>query len=528
MSAHLLEPFARCISSQPDADALWVDNRVYSYAELGGIAQRIATWCTDNVAQHNPRIGILTSRSLTAYASILGVNWASGAYLPLNTRMPTRYLATIISHAELDALIVDSAGISLLDEIAFDALPVLAPFVSDPSATSVSVDGASLFSSLPLMRTPGPHQENDIAYQMFTSGTTGTPKGIAVSIANLQHLLDFCQERYGFTPEDRVSQAHELTFDLSILDIFTTFLSGASLHVVPDRQMTFPAHFIRKQKLSICIAVPSVAGMLSQLQMLKPNLFPGLRWSLFCGEALPESTVLAWKQAAPLSRVDNLYGPTEATVACLLQECTTLLEVTEDRGIIAIGKPFPGQFAAIVNEHGDFLSRGEIGELALSGPQVTPGYWRNPQLTASRFPELVHPELGETRWYLSGDLARCDADGRYHFLGRFDNQIKLRGQRIELDEIEYYLRKVSGSDNAVVIVVEGKNPWFNEIIGIVSPAHSDVGGLRKQLLKQLPAYKVPKRVVAMDNLPRNASGKIDRLAIRQQLTSATDQSSETP
>jgi len=528
MIAHLLEPFARCISSQPEADALWVDNRVYSYAELGSTAQRIATWCERRVPKHNPRIGILTSRSLTAYASILGINWASGAYLPLNARLPAGYLATLVSHAELDGLIVDSTGMALLDEIALKGLPVLAPFVNDPSVNSISVEGASIFSSLPQMHSPAPQHEDDIAYQMFTSGTTGTPKGVAVSIANLQHLLDFCQERYRFTPEDRVSQAHELTFDLSILDIFTTFLSGASLHVVPDRQMTFPAHFIRAQKLSICIAVPSVAGMLSQLQMLKPNLFPALRWSLFCGEALPESTVLAWKQAAPLSRVDNLYGPTEVTVACLFQECTTKLEVTKDRGIIAIGKPFPGQFAAIVNEHGDFLSRGEIGELALSGPQVTPGYWGNLQLTASRFPELIHPELGETRWYLSGDLARCDADGRYHFLGRVDNQIKLRGQRIELDEIEFYLRKVSGCENAVVIVIKGKDLWSNEIIGVVSPEMEGFGELRNQLRMQLPAYKVPKRIIAIESLPRNASGKIDRLAIRQQLTAPIDKNSETP
>ncbi len=525
MIAHLLEPFARCISSQPDADALWIDNRVYSYAELGCHAQRIATWCQRMVPQRNPRIGILTSRSLTAYASILGVNWASGAYLPLNARLPASYLATIVSHAELDGLIVDSAGLALLDEIAPEGLPVLAPFVTDPSVCSVSVDNASIFSSLPKMRTPAPQHEDDTAYQMFTSGTTGTPKGIAVSISNLRHLLNVCQDRYRFTPEDRVSQAHELTFDLSILDIFTTLLSGASLHVVPDRQMTFPAHFIRTQKLSICIAVPSVAGMLSQMKMLKPNSFPSLRWSLFCGEALPESTVLAWKQAAPHSRIDNLYGPTEVTVACLRQECTTTLEVTQDRGIIAIGKPFPGQFAAIVNERGDFLPTGEVGELALSGPQVTPGYWRNAQLTASRYPELVHPQHGETRWYLTGDLARCDADDRYHFLGRVDNQIKLRGQRIELDEIECYLREVSDCDNAVVVIIEGDTPWSQEIIGIVSPAQADVGELRNQLRKQLPAYKVPKRVVAMDNLPRNASGKIDRLAIRQQLTSSTAKTS---
>jgi len=528
MTAHLLEPFARCISSQPEADALWVDNRIYSYAELGGYAQRIATWCKRRVSQRNPRIGILTSRSLTAYASILGVNWASGAYLPLNARMPASYLATIVAQAELDGLIVDSAGMALLNEIALEGWPVLAPFVTDLSVTSVRVDNATLFSSLPKMHTPAPQHEDDTVYQMFTSGTTGTPKGIAVSVSNLRQLLKVCQDRYEFTPEDRVSQTFELTFDLSVFDIFMTLLSGASLQVIPDQMIATPAQFIRKQKLTVWFSVPSVAGMLSQMKMLKPSFFPSLRWSLFCGEALPESTVLAWKQAAPHSRIDNLYGPTEVTVACLRQECTTPLEVTEDRGIIAIGKPFPGQFAAIVNERGDFLPTGEVGELALSGPQVTPGYWRNPQLTALRFPVLEHPELGETRWYLSGDLARCDADGRYHFLGRVDNQIKLRGQRIELDEIECYLREASACDNAAVVVVEGDTPWSKEIIGIISSPQTDVGGLRKQLHQQLPAYKVPKRIIVMEELPRNASGKIDRLAIRQQLTSHINKNPETP
>jgi non-ribosomal peptide synthetase component F len=190
-----------------------------------------------------------------------------------------------------------------------------------------------------------------LAYLMFTSGTTGTPKGVMVTAANLHHFAMVMQQRYQIGPGDRLSRASEITFDLSVFDIFVGLGNGAAVCVVPQAQRLAPARFIRERRLTVWFSVPSVATALQQLKMLKPGSLSQLRWSLFCGELLPVAVAAAWQAAAPNSVVENLYGPTEATVSCLLQrvpaDITAAGAVTANRGIVAIGRPNPGMRAAV-------------------------------------------------------------------------------------------------------------------------------------------------------------------------------------
>jgi D-alanine--poly(phosphoribitol) ligase subunit 1 len=514
---NLVAPFHKHAVKHPEQLALSVAGEYYTYRQLAEQAQRVASWITVTTGRTNPRVGILAARSLTAYVGILASSYAGAAYVPLNFKAPHDYLSDILRAAQIDALIIDRTGIEILESAPLDALPaaILSPF--DMPATDSPYAGPNVLDNLPLLIEPAPVDIHDHAYLMFTSGTTGKPKGITITVENIHHLLTTLQNRYQFTSGDRLSQAFELTFDLSVFDIFMALRSGASLHVVPEPQMSMPARFIQQQQLTSWFSVPSVIGMLKQIKQLQPNTLPSLRLSLFCGEALPQESARSWQQAASNSRVENLYGPTETTVACLLQDCADPHATTPDRGIVAIGKPFDGLRAAIVDEQGQFLPQGMRGGLAINGPQVAPGYLENSQLSMQRFPMLEHPDIGRSRWYLTGDLACMDNEDRYHFLGRVDNQVQLRGHRVELDEIEHHLRAVSGCDNAAAIFLDHLDIWAQEIIGVVLPGPLDSGTIRKQLSLRLPPYMAPKKIVVMDELPRNASGKIDRSALKRQL-----------
>jgi D-alanine--poly(phosphoribitol) ligase subunit 1 len=226
-----------------------------------------------------------------------------------------------------------------------------------------------------------------------------------------ESVAQYCrvvQKRCEFRSHDRVSQAAELTFDNSVLDMFVTWAAGAGLYVVPATQLMAPAKFIRDNELTIWFSVPSTACILKRLRMLKPGAFPSLRCSIFAGEPLPVATAQAWQAAAPNSVVENFYGPTEVTVDSLAQRLEDPPNVTHNRGCLAIGRPFSGIRTAIVDSDLNFLPQDEEGELIVSGRQLARGYLSDPDLTAARF-----PVIDGQRWYRTGDLAYQDSTGAF-------------------------------------------------------------------------------------------------------------------
>jgi non-ribosomal peptide synthetase component F len=321
------------------------------------------------------------------------------------------------------------------------------------------------------------------------------------------------QQRYRLSSEDRLSQFFELTFDLSVFDMFMAWGAGASLHVLPDSVRMAPAEFIRGQELSVWFSVPSAAVLLQRLKKVSPGAFPSLRLSLFCGEPLPAAAAAAWREAAPGGRLENLYGPTEATVACLLEPCTDDIAVTPERGVVAIGRPYEGTRAAILAPDRSFLPAGEVGELALAGDQISAGYWENAELSAARFPVLVDPSGASDRWYLTGDLARADEDGRFHHLGRIDNQVKVSGHRIELEDVEAHLRAVCGTGSVAAVAWPSEHGSALGIVGFVADCARTAAAIREGLKDRLPDYMIPRRIVMLEKLPATAHGKTDRKAL---------------
>lgn len=520
MSPNLALPLFNNARNHPERLALSVNQREFTYGELAEVTGRIAVWLQSRSVGEGKLVGILASRSWIAYAGLLGTCWAGAAYVPLNPDWPEQRLLNILNTTGLDVLVVDDRGLKLLTPQVLEQGPkyILAPGKAESFSLGASPHAATVaaFDALPPANrhhSPAALTEENLAYVMFTSGTTGTPKGVMVSTGNVCSFLSAMRELYPFSADDRVSQTYDLTFDPSVLDMFMTWSSGASLHVVPASQMMGPSRFIREHELTCWFSVPSTIAFMRNMKMLTPGAFPSVRYSVFCGEPLPASSAELWQKAAPNSVVDNLYGPTEATVVCIGQRCSEPIMVTESRGTVATGKPFRGMSAAIVDSSLHFLPPGEKGELALSGPQVAKGYFKDARRTADRFPSIA----GRT-WYLTGDFAYQDADGIFHHLGRTDNQVKVLGNRVELEDVEAHLREASGVDSVAAVGWPVTNGSVEGIVAFVSGSTLDVSEIRQRMQCRVPKYMVPTQVRFVSRLPVSASGKTDRKILTAMLS----------
>jgi amino acid adenylation domain-containing protein len=482
------------------------------------MAARIAGWLGGGRSADSSKthVAIIASRSLEAYAGILGACWAGAAYVPINPKLPALTLHRILQVARPDAIIVDGAGWKRIEELgAIDGVPILPPGSlerpkPDPGNSPV-LDGVRA------VEEPVPVPGNRPAYVIFTSGTTGAPKGVVIRADSVRHFLDYGRSVYELNSADRFSSYSEISFDFSVLDLWLAWDSGASLHVVPEAQLMAPARFIREHRLTFWASVPSVIGFLERLKQLKQGSFPSLRISYFCGEALPVASAVAWQRAAPNSVIDNHYGPTESTVACSVERLSNPPRTTPGRDIIPIGRPYPGMRLAIVDEAGGFLPPGETGELALSGPQIAAGYLDAIELTQARFRQLDHPELGLSRWYLTGDLAFEDAEGTFHHLGRVDYQVKILGHRIELEEVDAHLREVCGCGSAAAVAWPMHHGTADGIVAFVAGSSLGPGEIMNRLKARVAPYAMPREIVSLPTLPLTHNGKTDRNALLSML-----------
>ncbi len=518
LNFNLAFPFFRQSQLRPDNIALAIEDRTWTYAELRERAQRIASWLTCSGSRKPSRVGILASRTIETYAGILGTCWSGAAYVPISPKLPEERLAGILERTKLDALVLDPSGFGLLSPSLRHMLParVLGPesFLTD-NLSSDDPPRVDHWEDLPRFDAhdePGCMDENALAYIIFTSGTTGTPKGVMISAGNVRGFVTALQGRYQFQPDDRVAQPSEVSFDNSVFDLFNTWEAGAALYVVPVNQLMGPLRFLKANAITVWYSVPSFAISMHRMKLLRPGALPSLRYSAFAGEALPVTIAEAWRAAAPNSILDCLYGPTETTVVCTGDRFSDAPHVTESRGIVSIGKAFPGMDGILVDAKHDELPQGQAGELAFSGRQVALGYFEDEPLTQSRF-----PVIDGRRWYLTGDLAYQDEDGLLHHLGRVDNQVKIQGNRVELEEVEAHLRSACGSETVAAVAWPTQYGTAAKLIGFVSDATVCADDALGALRKKLPSYMIPARIHELDTLPASANGKIDRKALARML-----------
>jgi D-alanine--poly(phosphoribitol) ligase subunit 1 len=515
-SLNLAAPLNHNSRERPRAVAVKSGDREMTYAQAAATARDIGAILESASIGIGSRVGILASRSLEACVGVLGAAWAGAAYVPIPTRAPQERLLSILSLAEVGALFVDGKGSQLLSEALVEALPEIV-FVSDETTAARLRNRRRVYvvDRLPEAANEAKPIEvsaENLAYIEFTSGTTGVPKGVMISAGAVGHYVSMMQDRYGLTPDDRVAETAELSFDISVSNMFTAWNAGASLHILSARDMADPVRFVRDHSITFWFSVPSIVALIKRVDALRPGAMLSLRRSLFCGEPLPVQSALTWQAAAPNSTVDNLYGPTEATVFCLAEPLTDPPVVTPHRDILAIGVPLPGTEAAIFDQSRNVLPVGQQGELALSGPQLAEGYFREPTLSVSRF-----PVIDGKRWYLTGDLAVKDESARFHHLGRIDNQIKVLGLRVELEEVEAHLRIVCGTEAVAAVPWKMSHGSAEGIIAFIEGAAISPSKARQELAARLPAYMVPTTIRCVNTLPMSVNGKLDRRALLAQL-----------
>jgi amino acid adenylation domain-containing protein len=510
--------FAESAERHPNRPALVVDGSTYTYAELLEHASRIADAIRRVDPDGTPLCAVLAERSLWAYSGILAALLSGRAYVPLSPSFPADRTATMLERSTATALVVDPLHVDALESVlggVSGEVAVLCPG-SESLPPWASSSPHRLFGADELAASgeaaetaAGESGDDGIAYLLFTSGTTGVPKGIGIRDANVMAYLESAAERFDVGPEDRCSQAFALTFDLSVHDMFVCWAAGACLCVPPARMAMAPGPFIRDQAITCWFSTPSTAVIMERLRMLTPGAFPTLRWSLFCGEALTADTAAAWHRAAPSSVIDNLYGPTEATIAC-----TAYRYAPDDpperyvNGVVPIGHPFGRTSVAVVDGDLRPVPAGTPGELLLSGDQLAPGYWHDPERTAAAFVEA--PALAGGPWYRTGDLASIDEVVGLVYRGRIDDQIKIRGHRVELQEIEAAARAASGAAAAVALGWPVTAAGADGVILYLVGASTDDASVISELQQTLPAYMIPAEINHVDSLPLNPSGKVDR------------------
>lgn len=486
---NLALPFWRSCQRHPSRPAI-VGESTLTYAEGADAAGRVAAWLVQAKAR---RVVVLASRSTEAYLGGLACAWAGVTFVPLSLKLPEERLVAILRQANPDAILHDAGGARMLTEAVLRASP----------ARVFNLEQRPDAQSIPPVEVQADHS----AHIIFTSGTTGVSKGVVVAAASVKYLIDTIQKRWSLTEHDRLTAGFELSFDAAVFDMFLAWNAGACLCVVPPEQAMAPARFLHKHEITVSHFAASVLAFMGAIKALTPGAFPLIRHSLFGAEAVPLSGVQAWQLAAPNATIETTYGPTEGTIFCLLHTLTDPPVFTPERGLMALGEPIGAEVkAAVVDEDLNFLPAGQTGELALGGVPVAQGYLDHPALTASRFPTVK----GE-RWYLTGDRAYQDSNGIFHHMGRTDNQVKIMGHRLELEEIESYLRTVSETESVAVVVCATRGT--PGLVGFVGSQNHRPEEIRSRLLDKLPSYSVPSRILCLEHMPLNANGKIDRMAL---------------
>jgi amino acid adenylation domain-containing protein len=522
ISRSLISGFVRSLLANPVSPALELGDEMLSYERLWNYGGKITACLNDRLHPSEDVVAVLASRSVGAYGGILGILGSGRGYVPLNPKFPLERTLITLKASGCKTVIVGQECVATLESL----LPRL-----DTPLTLIFPDGGwepnrqspaphRVISARQLSRVADPSEPavrgDSTAYLLFTSGSTGVPKGVAVSQSNVVAYMEYAAKRFGFHAGDRCSQNFDLTFDLSVHDLFTCWDAGATLCPYAEQTLT-PATLVDEKGLTCWFSVPSVAMFSSKVGLLEPGAFPTLRWSLFCGEALSASLAEAWQKAANNSILENLYGPTEATIAITRYRWDSATSPAECvRGLVPIGWPFDDQQVCAVNENLELVTPGESGELCLGGSQVTRGYLNDPEKTAKSFVRLAH--TGDKVWYRTGDLVRQDERGCLFYLGRRDFQVKISGYRVELQEIDLVLREAAKTELAVAIPWPLSEGSASGIVGVVSGSDPALDAeIVAACQGRLPRYMVPTRIYHFPQIPLNVNGKIDRGKITEML-----------
>ncbi|WP_158306440.1 non-ribosomal peptide synthetase [Pusillimonas sp. T7-7] len=479
--------------ANPHATAIVHGDQRLSYGTLLASASAIAHRLEAQGVQRGERVGLHLERTPLALAAILGIMLRGASYVPLDLDAPEDRKAFIIAEAKLAAIVSGTphaiAGIT----------PLVVAELEQPAAANP-------------MPAPVPGDlSHDEAYVIFTSGSTGRPKGVAITHGNLSYHVAARNQAHPGQPNRILLLTFPLIFDGSVTGIFGTLSIGGTLVLPQPIAASDPdrlARLIAQERVTQTIMIPSQWSLM--LSSMACKELAGLELAVVAGEACPRELVERHHAQLPDTRLCNEYGPTETTVWATLEHC-----LAGETGPVAIGRPIPGARAYVVDQRGRPCPPGATGELLIAGPGIAVGYIGRPDLTADRF--IANPFSSTddcARAYRTGDQVALGFDGKLRFQGRADDQVKISGYRIELDEISACLLQAPGVNDAAAVVHRDSPQALAQIIGHVAGTDlPSADSLLRHVQGLLPAYMLPHSIVLHERLPRSASGKLDRKAL---------------
>ena len=491
---YILKPFRFSIAECEDKNAFWIESVNYTYRQFTQRISSIREQICD--LQSSEQIFALAIHDdLDTYASIFAL-WMEGkVYVPLHPNQPLERNLNIIEQVGLSN-VLDSADISVFEGQSLNVM-----HTSQYEYTTDYLDNWVETS------------DDALAYILFTSGSTGVPKGVQITRGNVAAFMDsFWKTGINITEEDRCLQVFDLTFDVSVQSYLVALTRGACVYTVPYGQVKYlyAASLIQEHKITFGAMAPSM------LTYLRPYFdefdATSMRTTILTAEACPIDLMEDWYRCAKNTEIYDFYGPTEATIYCTYYKLTRGGNNLSLNGIISIGKPLANVQAIIIREDGLLVEGQEKGELCVAGEQVTPGYWNNPEKNESSF--FVHDGL---RYYHTGDLCYWEETGDIMYSGRIDQQAKIQGFRVELGEIEHHAREFYNKEYRVVAIAFDNAQKLTEIALFVESAEQDAQALLTHLRSKMPHYMIPSRIIYEPTFPLNKSEKIDRNTLKSKL-----------
>jgi amino acid adenylation domain-containing protein len=523
--AHLLQQLLTSSALRdPHKQVALYKTLAITYQELETTSDCLAHVLIHSGIERGDRVGILLNKSLESLVTVFGIVKAGGVYVPLDPAAPINRVAFIVENCAMKALVGTQKKIVDLSQALPESTSVRCVLLTDreTSRAERSLARAEMLNWRDVQRSPTSYTapaitEEDLAYILYTSGSTGAPKGVMISHRASLSFVNWAHDYIQVQAADRVSNHAPLHFDLSIFDIFTTIKAGGTIVLVPEELSIFPrslADFIESQQIGVWYSVPSALIRLVLYGELERHAFSSLNKILFAGEVFPVKYLRNLKARIPHARYFNLYGPTETNV-CTHYEVTEVSPGREEP--FPIGRACAPTEVFALNDRQEVAGLGEEGELYVHGPTLASGYWNLPDRTKEAF---IVNRLGTSSYdetvYRTGDLVKQDEDGNYHFLGRRDNMIKSRGYRIELGEIETALCSHSMIEEVAVLPIPDEEigntiKAFVVIRSGCSLSRSELVGYCAQ---RLPKYMLPGIIEFRADLPKTSTGKIDKALLR--------------
>ncbi|MCH6257187.1 amino acid adenylation domain-containing protein [Puniceicoccaceae bacterium K14] len=476
-------------SQKPDAIALVFGNQKMSYGDLNSKANQLA-WKLRNEysVSGDSIVAVMVERSMEMIVGMLAVLKAGGAYLPIDPTYPKERIRYMLEDSECKVVLSQQ---KLLPKLKFDG-------------TALSLDESDLYENSPIDNLGSLGSSDSLAYLIYTSGSTGRPKGVAIEHRNVVNFMQGMKNAVGLAQGQSILSATTICFDIFVLESLVPLMLGMEIVVVSEEEQRDPAQILARianSGVEVLQATPSLMKVVFGAADTADKL-GGVKKFLVGGEAFPKP-LYEQMRSLTSSEIYNVYGPTETTV------WSTVARL--DGADIDIGNPIANTQIFIVKEGSiDLAPLGEVGELCIGGDGLARGYWNREELTAEKF--VSSPIDSGDRMYRTGDLARWLPSGKLECLGRIDGQVKIRGHRIEVGEIEAVLEKIDGLDDAVVVAREIRNQ--NSLVAYYTAAQRmEPGLLRKALEKTLPVYMIPAHFEYLNSIPLTSNGKVDRKSL---------------